>query len=89
MSGKIRQICIRYWFDKDQIMLTLAEEKLQKWTTITLQYGIDDFEDWTELYNRALNDFDAEYDDDVAEGLEITCEQFWKEKEKCDLVTQE
>jgi len=90
MIGKTREVCIRYCFDKNEVMFTLGKETYHRWSMQSAHYEITKFDDYYELYNVLIEDFDVEYDEDICEGLEVLCQQFWKEKDEvCDTVTQE
>lgn len=80
-----------YWYaDKEEICFVCKEENEMHYNHYEKSYLIKDFKNWASLYNKTLDDFDAEYDDVIASGLEALCKQFWKEKDEiCDSVTQE
>lgn len=80
-----------YWYaDKEETCIRHKEENNMICSLYEFTYRLNDFNNWTDLYNKAIEDFDAEYDDMIAEGLETICLQIWKEKDKiCDSATQE
>lgn len=85
-----RKIDMYYCFDGEKdVEFNLIEETLAHCRNHSFDYKVKNFKHWTDLYNKALEDFDAEYDDKIADTLETLCKQFWKEKEKCDSATQE
>lgn len=86
----IRKTDMYYCFEgKSEVEFTLKEETYGCCRIHKFSYKIKDYLDWTRLYNSALEDFDAEYDEVIADTLETLCKQLWKEKEKCNSVTQE
>lgn len=85
----MRKVDIWYSFNDEEIYITLNDETLCHYVDQSVTYIINDFKDWTDLYNKLLEDFEAEYDDKVANALEVICKQFWKENKLCDSVTQE
>lgn len=85
----MRKIDMYYNYDNDEITIICKEENDTHYQHYEVMYHLEDFKNWAQLYNKTLDDFDAEYDDALAEGLETLCRQFWKENELCDSVTQE
>ena len=86
----MRKIDIYYCFDDKEVNITIKEEKLMHYQCRSISYNYKDYLDWIELYNTTLDDFDAEYDEEIADGLETLCNQFWKEKDNlCDSAIQE
>lgn len=85
-----RKIDMYYYFDgESDVEFKLIEETLAHCQNYSFDYKLKDFNDWTKLYNKLLDDFDAEYDDKLADVIEMLVKQFWKEKEKCDSAIQE
>jgi len=85
-----RKINMYYCFNgESDVEFNLTEENFAHYQNYSFDYKVKDFKDWTDLYNKLLDDFDAEYDDKASEVIETLVKQFWKEKEKCDSVTQE
>lgn len=85
-----RKIDMFYCFEgESEVEFTLIEENFAHCQCYSFSYKVKDYNDWINLYNKLLDDFDAEYDDKVADVIETLVKQFWKEKEVCDSATQE
>ncbi len=84
-----RKIDMYYCFDEKSVQITITKENHMHYQHYSISYNHNDYIDWMDLYNKTLDDFDAEYDEEIANGLDILCKQFWKEKEKCDSAIQE
>ena len=79
----MRKIDILCNFDCEgnRIYITLREEAYEYYGSHERTYNLKDYNGSTELYNKLLDDFDAEYDDEVAHGFNRLCMQIYDEKE--------
>lgn len=79
----MRKIAITYDFnyDKTIITFTLKEIRDEYYSSLESQYEFKEYLNSTLLYNKLLNNFDAEYDDEIAWGLNTLVNQIFNEKE--------
>lgn len=77
-----RKLEIWYSMYDGEVSFDVTETTSVNWKNTSYTYKIKDFEDWTNLYNRAIDDFQAEFDDEMSRGLEDIVKLFWKEKYK-------
>lgn len=79
----MRKITITYDFnyDKTTITFTLKEITDEYYSSLERQYDFKEYLNSTLLYNKLLDDFDAEYDDEIAYGLSELVNQIFNEKE--------
>ena len=65
----------------DIVTFTLREEMKEYYESQEQDYDLTEYKTSIELYNKLLDDFDAEYDDEVANGFDRLCMQIFDEKE--------
>lgn len=80
-----RKIDIWYSIYDGEVTFAVTETTSANWKDTSYTYKIKDFKDWTNLYNRAIDDFEAEYDESLSRGLEDIIKIFWKEKDKYEV----
>ena len=83
-----RKLEIWYSMYDGEVTFDLTETTSVNWKKTSYTYKIKDFKDykdWTNLYNRALDDFQAEFDEEIATGLEEIIKLFWKEKDRYEI----
>lgn len=83
-----RKIEIWYSMDEEEVTFDVTETTSVNWKNTSYTYKIEDikdFEHWSNLYNRALDDFQAEFNEEIARGLEEIIKLFWKEKDRYEI----
>lgn len=77
-----RKLDIWYSMYEGEVTFDVTETTSVNWKYTSYTYKIKDFKEWSNLYNRALDDFEAEFDEELSRGLEDIIKLFWKEKDK-------
>jgi len=78
----MRNINIFYYLiGNENVTFNLNVETTADYTSKTITYDIKDYDE-VELYNKMLDDFDAEFDDEIANGLNVLTRQVYKELKK-------
>lgn len=80
-----RKIDIWYSICDEEVTFDITETTSVNWKYTSYTYKIKDFKDykdWTNLYDKVLDDFEADFDDSLSRGLEDIIKLFWKEKDK-------
>lgn len=79
----MRKIEITCDFNHDGtiVTFTLREIEDEYYSSKEQYYDLNKYKTSTDLYNKLLDDFDAEYDDEVAHGFNRLCMQIYDEKE--------
>lgn len=67
--------------DKSLLTVTLMEEGKNWIRKIVKEYDLIKIDEFTMLYNQMLDDFNAEYDDELAEMLDELTRKLEKESE--------
>lgn len=78
-----RKIELNYSLNDDKSILTIEmqEETTNSCQGLVKEYNLLEFDDNTILYNQTLDDFDAEYDELLANLLEKLIDKVLKENE--------
>ena len=63
----------------DSVSFYITDESTRAITRYVKVYVLADFEGQVELYNKLLDDCNAEYDDELADVLEMITNQLYKE----------
>lgn len=66
----------------DIVTFTLREEMEEYYSSQEEDYNLNQYNTSSNLYNKLLDDFNAEYDDEVARGFHKLCLQIFDEKEE-------
>ncbi len=74
-----RKLEIWYSMHDGEVTFDVTETTSVNWKNTSYTYKIEDYKDWTNLYNRVIDDFQAEFDDEMSRGLEDIIKLFWKE----------
>lgn len=65
---------------KDLLTISFLEENYKGFKNIIKEYDLSQFDNQMLLYNQMLDDFDAEYDDILADLLDKTTTKILKER---------
>ena len=78
-----RNIELNYKLNEEKTILTIemVEETTNSFKSITREYDLIQLDEQSLLYNKALDDFDAEFDDTLANLLDRLIEKAIKENE--------
>ena len=58
-----RKLEIWYSMHDGEVTFDVTETTSVNWKNTSYTYKIEDYKDWTNLYNRVIDDFQAEFDD--------------------------
>lgn len=78
-----RNIELNYKLNEEKTILTIEmlEETANSFKSITREYDLIQLDEQSLVYNKALDDFDAEFDDTLANLLDRLIEKAIKENE--------
>lgn len=75
----MRKIVIYYYVQNgNNVTFNVSEESTAEYTSTSISYDVDKYKE-EDLYNTMLDDFDAEFDDEIASGLNVLTRQLYKE----------
>lgn len=79
-----RNINLNYKLSDDKTLLTVnyTEENKTGYKNIIKEYDLINIDDKITLYNTMLDDFDAEYDDDLARLIDKLVNKMMKDNEE-------
>lgn len=75
----MRKIVMHYYVvGGNEVTFNISEEATAEYTSISMTYDLNKYSE-EQLYNKMLDDFDAEFDDEIASGLNVLTRQVYKQ----------
>ena len=75
-----RKVMVDYYGDYDsEVVIKIEEESNGLYLIEERRYDLKDYDTQSDLYNKTLDDFDKEFDDEIANALDKITKQIFKE----------
>lgn len=75
-----RKVIVDYYRDDDtEFVIKIEEESEGIFLIDERRYDLKDYDTQSDLYNKTLDDFDKEFDDEIANALDKITKQIFKE----------